>query len=36
MNELLGNFRIYSDEELMELAQSKRMGFTLERLPFGS
>ncbi|XP_030242073.1 uncharacterized protein LOC108654801 [Drosophila navojoa] len=35
MNELLDNFGVYSDEQLLELAQSKRMGFTLERLPFG-
>lgn len=36
MNELLDNFGIYSDDQLMELAQGKHMGFPVERLPFGS
>lgn len=35
MKGLLRNFDIYSAEELMALAQTEEMGFTIERLPFG-
>ncbi|XP_002138113.2 uncharacterized protein Ir41a [Drosophila pseudoobscura] len=37
VQDLLSNFHIYSDEQLLELAQETqvRMGFTVERLPFG-
>nr|QKN21277.1 ionotropic receptor [Bactrocera dorsalis] len=35
MKGLLRNFDIYSAEQLMVLAQTEEMGFTIERLPFG-
>nr|UZH23431.1 ionotropic receptor 41a [Anastrepha ludens] len=35
MQGLLRNFKIYTEEELKELAQTEEMGFTIERLPFG-
>ncbi|XP_050325180.1 uncharacterized protein LOC126756274 isoform X1 [Bactrocera neohumeralis] len=35
MKGLLRNFVVYSAEELMVLAQTEEMGFTIERLPFG-
>ncbi|XP_039956501.1 uncharacterized protein LOC120772140 isoform X2 [Bactrocera tryoni] len=35
MKGLLRNFAVYSAEELMVLAQTEEMGFTIERLPFG-
>ncbi|XP_052854699.1 uncharacterized protein LOC128263665 isoform X2 [Drosophila gunungcola] len=35
--DLLNNFHIYSDDQLLQLAQEQRVriGFTVERLPFG-
>ncbi|XP_060658240.1 uncharacterized protein LOC132792781 [Drosophila nasuta] len=35
VQELLINFHIYSDEQLLSMAKTGRMGFTVERLPFG-
>ncbi|XP_030560059.1 uncharacterized protein LOC115762095 [Drosophila novamexicana] len=35
VHELLSNFHIYTDDQLLDLAQRERMGFTVERLPFG-
>ncbi|KAM8711688.1 hypothetical protein ACLKA7_012231 [Drosophila subpalustris] len=35
MQDLLSNFHVYSDEQLLHLAHTGHMGFTVERLPFG-
>ncbi|EDW01430.1 uncharacterized protein LOC6559759 [Drosophila grimshawi] len=35
VNELLDNYHTYSDEQLLDLSNRVRMGFTVERLPFG-
>ncbi|ALC40675.1 Ir41a [Drosophila busckii] len=36
VRELLENFHIYDDHELLVLAHKANMGFTVERLPFGN
>jgi len=38
VRDLLYNFHIYSDDQLLRLAQEQRVhiGFTVERLPFGN